>query len=40
MTIAGIGDIVIKRDGDKVEIVENVIYVSGIKCNLLSVGQS
>jgi len=37
--VAGVCDIVIKKDGKDITIIENVLYVPGMKCNLLSVGQ-
>ena len=36
---AGIGDIHIMKDGKVVAVIESVLYVPGMKCNLLSVGQ-
>lgn len=36
---AGIGDVVIRKDGKEIIVIENVFYVPGMKCNLLSVGQ-
>ena len=36
---AGIGDIHIKKDGKVVAVIESVLYVPSMKCNLLNVGQ-
>jgi len=35
----GVGNVVIKKDGKETMVIEDVLYVPGIKYNLLSVGQ-
>lgn len=35
----GVGNMVITRSNGKITIIEDVLYVSGMKCNLLSVDQ-
>jgi len=35
----GIGDIQIKKDGKVMAVIEIVLYVPGMKCNLFSVGK-
>ena len=35
----GVGNVVIKKDGKKTMVIEDVLYVPGMKCNPLSVGQ-
>lgn len=40
MEVARVGNIVTTKQSDEVLVIENVLYVPGMKCNLLSVGQS
>ncbi|MCI46907.1 hypothetical protein A2U01_0068148, partial [Trifolium medium] len=35
----GIGNVIIKRNDGKKAVIENVLYVPGMKCNLMSIGQ-
>lgn len=35
----GVGNIVIRRRNDNSALIENVLYVPEMKCNLLSIGQ-
>jgi len=35
----GVGNVVIKKDEKETMVIEDVLYVPGMKCNLLSVGQ-
>jgi hypothetical protein len=35
----GIGNVLIRRSGGKKVVIENVLYVPGMSCNLLSIGQ-
>ncbi|GAU49301.1 hypothetical protein TSUD_367130 [Trifolium subterraneum] len=39
MTAKGMGDVSIKRKDGKCSMISNVLYIPGIKCNLLSIGQ-
>ncbi|XP_017438160.1 uncharacterized protein LOC108344205 [Vigna angularis] len=39
MEAAEVGNIVIKKQGEEVAFIENVLYVPKMKCNLLNVGQ-
>ncbi|XP_006595218.1 uncharacterized protein [Glycine max] len=39
LTVEGMGNIVTKRKDGKVALIENVPFVPGMKCNLMSVGQ-
>lgn len=39
MSAEGMGDIMVVREDGKTMVIENVWYVPGMKCNLMSVGQ-
>ncbi|GAU45882.1 hypothetical protein TSUD_401080, partial [Trifolium subterraneum] len=39
MAAKGMGDVSIKRKDGKYSMISNVLYIPGIKCNLLSIGQ-
>ncbi|GAU51495.1 hypothetical protein TSUD_413780, partial [Trifolium subterraneum] len=39
MVAKGMGDVSIKRKDGKCSMISNVLYIPGIKCNLLSIGQ-
>ncbi|GAU24164.1 hypothetical protein TSUD_83990 [Trifolium subterraneum] len=39
MAAKGMGDVSIKRKDGKYSMISNVLYLPGIKCNLLSIGQ-
>ncbi|MEX5585714.1 hypothetical protein ABFV49_27860, partial [Pseudomonas lurida] len=35
----GVGDVLIKRNDGKQSLISNVLYITGMKSNLLSIGQ-
>lgn len=39
VTAEGIGNVAIRRRDGKLALIKNVLYVPGMKCNLLSLGQ-
>jgi transposase InsO family protein len=39
LAVKGIGDVSIKRKDGKHSVISNVLYIPGMKCNLLSIGQ-
>jgi hypothetical protein len=39
VAVKGIGDVSIKRKDGKHSLISNVLYILGMKCNLLSIGQ-
>lgn len=39
LVVEGIGDISIKRKNDEHSLIKYVVYILGVKCNLLSIGQ-
>jgi hypothetical protein len=39
LAVKGIGDVSIKRKDGKYSVISNVLYIPGMKCNLLSIGQ-
>ncbi|MCI06951.1 hypothetical protein A2U01_0028013, partial [Trifolium medium] len=39
LAVQGIGDVSIKRRDGKCSVISGVLYIPGIKCNLLSIGQ-
>ncbi|MCI17993.1 retrovirus-related pol polyprotein from transposon TNT 1-94, partial [Trifolium medium] len=39
LAVQGIGDVSIKRKDGKCSVISGVLYIPGMKCNLLSIGQ-
>jgi hypothetical protein len=39
VAVKGVGDVSIKRKDGKLSLISNVLYIPGMKCNLLSIGQ-
>jgi hypothetical protein len=39
VAVKGVGDVSIKRKDGKLSLISNVLYIPGMKCNLLRIGQ-
>jgi len=39
LSAEGMGNILIQRKDGKIKLIKNVLYVPGMRCNLMSVGQ-